>query len=197
MSGSGFGASSTRPIGGPPGPAAPSLHADAVDDGWLDIGRAAKASDLSAKMVRHYEAIGLLGQIQRTAAGYRIYGPTDVHRLRFIRRARALGFSMEEIRALLALWADKGRPSREVKRLAQAHVTELRQRIDEMQSMVATLEDLAERCHGDHRPDCPILQDLAGSGRRGPGATKRRSKTARTPGANEKAPHGGAFENTE
>ena len=177
--------------------AAPLFHADAIDGGWLDIGRAAQAAGVSAKMARHYEAIGLLGPIQRTSAGYRIYGPTDVHRLRFIRRGRALGFSMEEIRALLALWADTGRPSREVKRLAQAHVAELRRRIVQMQSMAATLEDLAERCHGDQRPDCPILQDLAGAGRIDPGAEKPPADTAGWRASSEKAPRCGARGNAE
>lgn len=135
-------------------------HAQALEQGWVDIGKAAQASGVSAKMIRHYETIGLLGGIERTQAGYRIYSAADVHRLRFIRRARALGFSMPQIQELLALWADRSRPSREVKRVAAAHIDALRRKIAEMQSMADTLDRLAASCHGDHRPDCPILDDL-------------------------------------
>lgn len=135
-------------------------YAHAIEQGWVDIGKAAHASGVSAKMIRHYESIGLLDGIERTQAGYRIYSASDVHRLRFIRRARALGFSMAQIRELLALWADRSRPSREVKRVAAAHIDELRRKIAQMQSMVDTLDRLVATCHGDHRPDCPILDDL-------------------------------------
>jgi MerR family gold-responsive transcriptional activator of gol and ges genes len=126
----------------------------------MNIGAAAAASGVTTKMIRHYEAIGLLRQAQRRANDYRDYGERDVHELRFIRRARRLGFSMEEIGALLALWRDRSRPSREVRRIAEAHVCELEARISEMQAMAKTLRDLVRKCHGDDRPDCPILDDL-------------------------------------
>jgi MerR family copper efflux transcriptional regulator len=125
------------------------------------IGEAAKASGVSAKMIRHYESIGLLPKAQRTGAGYRLYDETEVHALRFIHRARSLGFSLENIRQLLALWRDRRRSSATVKKLALAHVSELEAKIAEMQSMAQTLKHLAHHCHGDERPDCPILEDLA------------------------------------
>ena len=136
-------------------------HADALDQGLLDIGRAAKASGVSVKMIRHYEAIGLLKNVARTYANYRVYAGNDVHTLRFIKRARTLGFSMDDIRELLALWQNKKRPSAAVKKIAGGHLQDLKRRILEMQSMVATLEHLTHNCHGDGRPDCPILDDLA------------------------------------
>ena len=128
----------------------------------LTIGEAAEASGVSAKMIRHYEEIGLIPKAARTASGYRHYGDADVHVLRFVRRARELGFSMKEISALLGLWRNRRRASADVKRLALRHVTELDGRIAEMRAMKRTLEQLASHCHGDHRPDCPILDDLAG-----------------------------------
>ena len=137
-------------------------HADALGQGLLDIGQAAQASGVSIKMIRHYEAIGLLKGIARTYANYRVYGERDVHTLRFIRRARTLGFSMADIRELLALWHDRSRRSAVVKKIAGSHMAGLKRRIAEMQSMVATLEHLTHNCHGDSRPDCPILDDLAG-----------------------------------
>jgi Cu(I)-responsive transcriptional regulator len=138
-------------------------HADALGRGLVDIGRAAKASGVSVKMIRHYEAIGLLRKVARTYANYRVYSASDVHSLRFIKRARSLGFSIEDIRELLSLWQNKSRPSAAVKRIANGHLEGLKRRIAEMQSMVATLEHLSDHCHGDHRPDCPILDDLAGA----------------------------------
>lgn len=138
-------------------------HADALGRGLLDIGRASKASGVSVKMIRHYEAIGLLKNVARTYANYRVYSDNDVHTLRFIKRARTLGFSMEDIHELLALWQNKSRPSSSVKKIAGRHMEVLKRRITEMQSMVATLEHLTHHCHGDHRPDCPILEDLARS----------------------------------
>lgn len=138
-------------------------HADAIERGLLDIGRAAKASGVSVKMVRHYEAIGLLKNVARTYANYRVYTMNDVHTLRFIKRARTLGFAIEDIRELLALWQNRSRSSAAVKKVAGAHLTSLRQKIAEMKAMVATLEHLTHHCHGDHRPDCPILDDLAGA----------------------------------
>ncbi len=125
------------------------------------IGEAAKASGVSAKMIRHYESIELLPKAQRTDSGYRLYDETEVHALRFIHRARTLGFPLETIRQLLALWRDRQRSSATVKKLALAHVADLEAKIAEMQSMVKTLKHLAQHCHGDTRPDCPILEDLA------------------------------------
>jgi MerR family copper efflux transcriptional regulator len=136
-------------------------HADALGRGLVDIGRAAKASGVSVKMVRHYEAIGLLKKVARTYANYRVYSANDVHALRFIKRARSLGFSIEDIRELLSLWQNKSRPSAAVKKIAAGHVEDLKRRIAEMQAMVETLGHLSEHCHGDQRPDCPILEDLA------------------------------------
>jgi len=127
----------------------------------MNIGQAAAASAVSAKMIRHYEQLGLLPKAPRTDAGYRQYDDASVHTLRFIRRARDLGFSMKEIAALLALWRNRRRASAEVKRIALAHAGDLQRRIDEMQAMQRTLEHLAHSCHGDERPECPILDDLA------------------------------------
>ncbi len=132
------------------------------DQGHLHIGAAALASGVSPKMIRHYEEHGFIPKVGRTAAGYRVYRADDVHVLRFVRRARDLGFSMREIKALLGLWNNRRRASADVKRLVQKHVGELDARIGEMQAMRRTLVALAEHCHGDHRPDCPILDDLAG-----------------------------------
>jgi MerR family copper efflux transcriptional regulator len=127
----------------------------------LNIGDAAQASGVSAKMIRHYEAIGLLPAARRTASGYRVYGEQDVRVLQFIHRGRALGFSLEKIAELLALWQDQDRASLDVRRLAEQHIAELNRKIDELQSMKRTLETLAHSCHGDQRSDCPILDDLA------------------------------------
>lgn len=128
----------------------------------MNIGEAAKASGVTPKMIRHYEDNGLIPRTQRTSSGYRVYAAKDVHMLRFIRRARDLGFSLAEIKALLGLWGNRRRASADVKKLALEHVGELDAKIAEMQAMRRTLVDLAEHCHGDHRPDCPILDDLAG-----------------------------------
>lgn len=135
--------------------------AEAREQGLHNIGEASKLSGVSAKMIRHYETVGLVPQPARTFAGYRLYNHADVHRLQFIKRARTLGFSMKQIEALLGLWDDRSRTSGDVKRLARAHAAELAQKIEEMQAMQRTLETLAHRCHGDDRPDCPILDDLA------------------------------------
>jgi MerR family gold-responsive transcriptional activator of gol and ges genes len=126
----------------------------------MNIGQAAKASGVSAKMIRYYEEIGLLPPAARTASGYRSYGETDVHTLRFIRRARDLGFTVEGIQELLGLWRDRGRHSSDVKRLAVEQAGRLREKIRGLEAMVATLETLAGCCAGDERPDCPILRDL-------------------------------------
>lgn len=151
----------------------PLEHAEALGQGLLDIGRAAKASGVSLKMIRHYEAIGLLRDVARTHANYRVYGDADVHTLRFIRRARTLGFPVEDIRELLSLWQNKSRSSASVKRIAGAHMENLKQRIVELQSMVATLAHLTQHCHGDHRPGCPILEDLARGDNGNSGAAAR------------------------
>ena len=131
----------------------------------MNIGTAALASGVTAKMIRHYEAIGLLRPAPRRDNSYRDYGEREVHELRFIGRGRRLGFSTAEISALLALWRDRARPSREVRRIAETHAATLETRIAEMQAMAKTLRDLTMRCHGDDRPDCPILDDLARSER--------------------------------
>jgi Cu(I)-responsive transcriptional regulator len=112
-------------------------------------------------MIRHYEATGLIRQVERTFAGYRLYSDQDVHMLRFIKRARSLGFSTDRIEQLVGLWQDHGRASREVKRVALAHAAELDARIREMEAMKRALEELARHCHGNERPECPILDDLA------------------------------------
>lgn len=129
--------------------------------GPFNIGEAAALSGVSAKMLRHYEALGLLPEVGRTDAGYRQYGHEEVHTLRFIRRARDLGFGIPEIKLLLDLWQNRRRASANVKRIALEHVSDLDRRIAEMQAMKRTLEALAHSCHGDERADCPILDDLA------------------------------------
>jgi MerR family copper efflux transcriptional regulator len=129
----------------------------------MNIGEAAKASGVSAKMIRHYEDNRLIAKAGRSQAGYRIYGDDDIHVLRFIRRSRDLGFSMKEIQVLLGLWKNRRRASGDVKRLAAKHVAELDARIAAMQAMRRTLLELSSHCHGDQRPDCPILDDLAGA----------------------------------
>jgi MerR family copper efflux transcriptional regulator len=127
----------------------------------LNIGEAAKASGVSAKMIRHYERVRLFPAAQRTASGYRQYSAADVATLRFIRQSRDLGFSIEQIRELLGLWQNRRRPSRQVKALAEAHIRELEAKVHDLQAMKATLEHLAHCCHGDDRPECPILDSLA------------------------------------
>lgn len=126
----------------------------------LNIGKASAASGVSAKMIRYYEAIGLIPAAHRSDNGYRFYTDEDVHVLRFIRRARDLGFTVEDITELLALWHDQARASADVKRIAMEHVDTLKRKIAELQGMVTTLQSLAQHCHGDDRPDCPILGDL-------------------------------------
>lgn len=131
----------------------------------MNISAASAASGVSAKMIRHYEAIGLLPAAARRANAYRDYGEGEVRELQFIGRARRLGFSIPEIGKLLALWRDKSRPSREVREIALAHLTDLETRILEMQAMAGSLRNLVGCCHGDERPDCPILEDLGGAQR--------------------------------
>ncbi|HEY0819686.1 Cu(I)-responsive transcriptional regulator [Rhizobacter sp. J219] len=134
---------------------------DTVASGPYNIGEAASRSGVTAKMVRHYESLGLLPKVGRTDSGYRQYTDKEVHTLRFIRRGRSLGFSMSEISELLKLYQDRRRASANVKKIALAHVEDLNRRMEEMAAMKRTLERLAECCHGDHRPDCPILDELA------------------------------------
>lgn len=135
--------------------------ADARQQGFHNIGEASAATGVSAKMIRHYEGIGLIPAAARTFAGYRLYADADLHRLRFIKRARTLGFAMKQIETLLGLWNDRQRASAEVKQLAQRHADELAAKIAEMQAMQRTLADLARHCQGNQRPECPILDDLA------------------------------------
>lgn len=148
----------------------------------MNIGQASAASGVSAKMLRYYESIGLVPRAGRTEAGYRVYTDTDVQTLRFIRRARDLGLSIERIRVLVGLWHDRERSSADVKRIATAHVAELEARIVELTAMRDTLQELADACHGDHRPECPILRDLEGGG------TEPRTAPARRERGSAKAP---------
>jgi MerR family copper efflux transcriptional regulator len=141
----------------------------------MNIGQAAKSSGVSAKMIRYYEQIGLIPQAIRSDAGYRHYSSTDLHSLRFIRRARDLGFSVEQITALLVLWSDRDRASADVKAMALSHAAGLKAKIAELQAMAQTLERLADHCHGNDGPDCPILADLAEP----IAATEQRSQTPR------------------
>ena len=127
----------------------------------VPIGTAARRAGISARMVRHYESLGLLSGVARTDSGYRQYTETDVHTLHFIRRSRDLGFSMEEIAELLGLWRNRRRASSQVKRIAQQHIDDLSDRIAQMQAMQRTLQTLVSCCQGNDRPDCPILDDLA------------------------------------
>jgi MerR family transcriptional regulator, copper efflux regulator len=127
----------------------------------MNIGEAATASGVTAKMIRYYESIGLIRESRRTDSGYRMYEDKDVHTLRFVKRARSLGFSLEQISGLLSLWQDPARASADVKRIAAGHVEELNQRIHELTEMRDTLVHLSHACAGDQRPDCPILTGLA------------------------------------
>lgn len=130
----------------------------------MNIGQAAKASGVSAKMIRYYESIGLLAPAHRSEAGYRVYRDHDIHALRFIARARGLGFSVDQMRDLLALWRDRDRASADVKAIALAHVEVLEEKARALQQMSETLKHLAAHCHGDERPDCPIIDDFAQAG---------------------------------
>lgn len=130
---------------------------------YFTIGEAAMESGISAKMIRHYEQVGLLKEAARTEAGYRLYNDRDLHVLRFIRHSRDLGFSIKQIEELLGLWQDVDRPSREVKKLAQSHLNTLNAKIRELNAMKVELERLVNCCKGDSRPDCPILEAFAGS----------------------------------
>ena len=130
----------------------------------MNIGEAARASGVSAKMIRYYEEIGLIRPALRTQSGYRVYQDKDIQTLRFIRRARDLGFSVRQIEDLLALWQDRSRASGDVKRIATDHIAELQAKMRALQEMVTTLEHLTHHCHGDDRPDCPILTSLSEDG---------------------------------
>jgi Cu(I)-responsive transcriptional regulator len=128
----------------------------------MNIGQAASATGVSAKMIRYYENVGLIRPAERTLAGYRQYSQADIHTLRFIKRSRDLGFSLERIKLLVGLWGDSHRRSADVKKLASQYIQELNQDIEKLQSIRDQLQHLAGCCHGDNRPDCPILSDLAG-----------------------------------
>jgi MerR family copper efflux transcriptional regulator len=133
----------------------------------MNIGQVAKASGLSAKMIRYYESTGLVPCASRRASGYRVYSESDLHRLMFVRRARELGFSVEFIRELLALWSDRGRSNAEVRAIALKHVADLEAQAEKLQGMIATLRDLIGTCRRGNRPDCPILSNLAGGNAEG------------------------------
>lgn len=145
----------------------------------MNIGEASRASGVSVKMIRHYEAISLLPAALRAESGYRVYRTEDVHTLRFIANARDLGFPLAEIADLLGLWRDRSRASAEVKRLAQEHIAAIDAKVKALQAMSDTLRHLADACHGDHRPECPILDGISG----GPaGAQQKRPRHLRAGG---------------
>ena len=146
----------------------------------MNIGEAAGASGVSAKMIRHYEELGLLPEARRTDSGYRQYEQNEVHTLRFIRHARDLGFSLSDIAELVSLWQNRRRPSRQVKALAQAHITELELKAAELLAMKSALEHLVHCCQGDDRPECPILDTLAGEVDVPPGAGKANDRGRKT-----------------
>lgn len=126
----------------------------------MNIGEVSKLADVNSKMVRRYESLGIIPKAGRTDAGYRQYSQNDVHILRFVKRARELGFSMKDIKQLVSLWRNKSRPSSQVKNIALKHQKELETKLREIQSMLSTLNNLVDHCHGDDRPDCPILDEL-------------------------------------
>jgi Cu(I)-responsive transcriptional regulator len=145
----------------------------------MNIGEVASASGVSAKMIRHYEELALLPAARRTESGYRQYGQNDVHTLQFIRHSRDLGFSLKEIAELLSLWQNRRRPSRQVKALAEAHITELEQKAAELLAMKAALKHLVHCCHGDDRPECPILDGLARANAMSPVAAAKKLRAPR------------------
>lgn len=126
----------------------------------MNIGEAATATGVSAKMIRYYEETGLIKPALRTDSGYRVYSDTDINTLRFVRQSRDLGFSVKQIAALLSLWQDRNRASSQVKEIALSHIATLETKISELQEMISALSALADHCHGDNRPDCPILNEL-------------------------------------
>lgn len=136
----------------------------------MNIGQVAAASGVTAKMIRYYESIGLIGAAARNEAGYRKYSDNDIQTLRFIKRSRELGFSLERIKTLVGLWEDRSRKSADVKKLANQHIAELDDDIRKLQSIRDQLKHLADCCHGDNRPGCPILDDLARAGEQAPEA---------------------------
>ena len=140
----------------------------------MNIGEAAVATGISAKMIRYYEETGLIRPALRSGSGYRVYAANDIQTLRFVRRARDLGFTVKQIEGLLTLWRDRSRASFDVKRIATDHIADLQKKMRELQEMVTTLEHLAHNCHGDHRPDCPILTSLSEGG---PGALAERKQS--------------------
>lgn len=142
----------------------------------MNIGQASKATGVSAKMIRYYEDTGLIMPAQRAESGYRVYAGNDIQTLRFVRRARDLGFSVKQIEGLLALWRDRSRASGDVKRIATDHIAELQKKMLEIQEMITTLEHLSHNCHGDHRPDCPILTSLSADSPAGTYAIKTPSR---------------------
>jgi MerR family gold-responsive transcriptional activator of gol and ges genes len=127
----------------------------------MNIGQAAKASGVNAKLIRHYEAIGIIPKASRSEAGYRRYSENDVHTLAFVRRARTLGFSMKEIKKLVSLWRNRTRKSSEVKNLTMTHIKDLEVKIRDLEAMRSALVKLSKNCHGDDRPSCPIIEDLS------------------------------------
>jgi Cu(I)-responsive transcriptional regulator len=151
-----------------------------ISDG-MNIGEAAEKAGLTPKMVRHYESLGLLPRVHRTESGYRVYGESEVHTLRFIKRSRDLGFSIPVIGELVKLWQDRRRPSASVKRVASAHLAELDRKITEMASMRKTLGHLIHCCQGDDRPDCPILGDLESFVAPAPTKTKVKARALKAP----------------
>lgn len=126
----------------------------------MNIGEVSKLSNVNSKMIRRYEEMGIIPKAGRSLAGYRTYSEKDVHILKFVKRARELGFSMKDVKQLVSLWRNKSRPSSQVKSIATKHVDELEQKLSEIQSMLRTLKNLTDNCHGDNRPDCPILDEL-------------------------------------
>ncbi|HEY0439625.1 MAG TPA: Cu(I)-responsive transcriptional regulator [Xanthobacteraceae bacterium] len=145
----------------------------------MNIGQASKTSGVSAKMIRYYEAIGLLPEADRRESGYRDYCTADIHRLAFVRRARDLGFSMEQIRALLSLWSDTSRSDAEVRAVASAHVAELEAQAEKLQGMIGTLRHLIGSCRRGDRPHCPIITELAGGIAEGPARRTRKPAAKR------------------
>lgn len=129
----------------------------------MNIGEVAALSEVNSKMIRRYEEQGIIPKAGRSTSGYRTYSEKDVHILRFVKRARELGFSMKDIKQLVSLWRNKSRPSSQVKSIASKHVGELEKKLFEIQTMLKTLKHLTEHCHGDQRPDCPILDALDGN----------------------------------
>lgn len=158
----------------------------------MNIGRASKLSGVSTKMIRYYEQTGLIPKAARHNSGYRDYDDADVHRLRFIRRSRDLGFTVEQIGGLLDLWSDRSRASSDVKSFALGHIERLKEKMTEIEAMVRTLESLADHCHGDDRPECPIIDGLAEND--GDSLRPRRREPQRfgRPGGQSARHHGGA-----